>query len=97
LSKQRQAAKAKLQLEEAKDDVKVLEEDIQELEEELQAEVAAIRDQWEEALTELEDYQVRPRRQDVEISFFGLVWAPHWQVGYQDGSGAARTDLVAAF
>jgi len=96
LSKQRQAAKAKLRLEEAEADVKALQEDIADLEAELQEEVAEIRERWEEALAELEDYEVRPRRQDVEISFFGLAWTPHWQITYQDRSGATHTELAAA-
>jgi hypothetical protein len=97
LSKQRQAEKAKLQLEEARDDVKALEEDVEELEEELQAEVAEIRDQWEQALTELESYPVRPRRKDVQIGFFGLAWTPHWQITYRGRGRAPSTELVEAF
>ena len=97
LSKQRQAAKAKLQLEEAKDEVEELQEDIKDLEEDLQEEVAAIRDRWEEALAELESYDVRPRRKDVQIGLFGLAWAPHWRVTYRDRSGATHADLVEAF
>ena len=97
LSKQRQAAKAKLRLEEAHDEVKELQEDIGELEKELRAETEAVRDQWEEALTDLEEYDVRPRRKDVQISFFGLAWTPHWQISYKDTSGAGHTELVEAF
>jgi len=97
LSKQRQAAKAKLQLEEARDDVTALEEDIKELEAELREEVEAARERWESALTDLEEYEVRPRRKDVQISLFALAWAPHWQVTYQDRSGATHTQLIEAF
>jgi len=97
LSKQRQAAKAKLQLEEAREEVKDLEEDTKELEEELEEKVAAIRERWEGALTELEDYDVKPRRQDVQIGFFGLAWTPHWDVTYQDRAGATHSKLVEAF
>jgi hypothetical protein len=97
LSKQRQTTKAKLRLEETEEDIAELEEDVQELEAELQEEVAAIRARWEEALTELEAYEVRPRRKDVQISLFGLAWTPHWQITYQDRGGATRTELVEAF
>jgi hypothetical protein len=97
LSKQRQAAKAKLRLEEARDDVKEVQEDLEDLEKELEAETAAIREEWEEALTDLEKYDVRPRRKDVEISLFGLAWCPHWQMTYRDRSGVLRTELVEAF
>jgi chromosome segregation ATPase len=97
LSKQRQTTKAKLRMEETEEDVAELQKDVEELEEELQEEVAAIRARWEEALTELEEYEVRPRRQDVQISFFGLAWTPHWQITYQDRGGTSRTELVEAF
>ncbi|MGD2103647.1 MAG: hypothetical protein PVJ55_00845, partial [Anaerolineae bacterium] len=97
LSKQRQAAKARLQLDETREEVVELQEDLAKLEEELKEQVDAIRDRWEEALTELEDYQVRPRRKDVEISLFGLAWTPHWQVAYRDRGGNTHTELVEAF
>lgn len=97
LSKQRQAAKAKLQLEETRDDISVLEEEIKQLEAELQEEVEAIRERWESALTDLMEHEVRPRRKDVQISFFGLAWTPHWRVAYKDRGGATRTELVEAF
>jgi hypothetical protein len=97
LSKQRQTTKAKLRLEETEEDITELEEDVKELEEELQDEVAAIRARWEEALTELEEYEVRPRRKDVQISLFGLAWTPHWQITYRDRGGATHTELVEAF
>jgi TolA-binding protein len=97
LSKQRQTTKAKLRLGETEEDIAELEEDVKELEEELQEEVAAIRARWEEALTELEEYEVRPRRTDVQISLFGLAWSPHWQITYRDRGGATRTELVEAF
>ncbi|MGD2144625.1 MAG: hypothetical protein PVF54_09140, partial [Anaerolineae bacterium] len=97
LSKQRQATKAKLRLEEAAEEVEELKKDVEELEEELQEHVAAIRDRWEEALTDLDEHDVRPRRQDVQINLFGLAWTPHWQIAFQDRGGTSRTELVAAF
>ncbi|MEA3376979.1 MAG: type IV secretion system DNA-binding domain-containing protein, partial [Chloroflexota bacterium] len=97
LSKQRMAAKAKLKVEEAEEDVAELEEDIEELEAELEEEVAELTARWEDSLAGLEEYEVRPRRKDVRISFFGLAWAPHWHITYQDPDGATRTELIEAF
>jgi len=59
--------------------------------------VAAVRDRWEEALVEFEEVPVTPRRKDIQVDMFGLAWAPHWQITYQDRGGATRTDLVAAY
>ena len=97
LSKQRQAAKAKLRLEEAEGEVEELQEEIKELEAELQEEVARIRKEWEQAATELEDYKVTPRRKDVQIALLGLAWTPYWQITYQDRSGSTETELVPGF
>ncbi len=97
LSKQRMASQASLRVQEAAADVEKLQQDIASLEEELEQEVTAIRSRWEDALIELEEYDVRPRRQDVRISIFGLAWAPHWHITYQDRSGTARTELIEAF
>jgi hypothetical protein len=97
LSKQRQAAKAKLRVEEAEDDVKALQEDMEELEEELQEEVAAIQDQWEEALEEFEEVKVTPRRADIQIDLVALAWVPHWQLTYKGRGAIVRTDLVEAY
>jgi chromosome segregation ATPase len=97
LSKQRQTKLAKIKLEEAEADVVDLQQDIDELEEELQEEVAEVRDRWEEALVEFEEVAVTPRRTDVQISLFGLAWAPHWQITYQGRGGATLTELVPAY
>lgn len=97
LTKQRMASQANLRVQEAEADVEKLQQDIAALEEELQREVDAIRTRWEGALTELEEYEVRPRRQDVRISVFGLAWAPHWHITYESRDGAARTELIEAF
>lgn len=97
MSKQRQAAKARLQLDEAREEVVERQEDKEELEEELQEEVAGIRERWEEAVTELEEYDVRPRRKDVQISLFALAWVPHWQVIYRDRGGVSHAELAQAF
>jgi hypothetical protein len=97
VSKHRQTTLAKIKLEEAEANVEALQQDVKELEEELQEQVAAVRDRWEEALVEFEEVPIKPRRTDVQINLFGLAWAPHWQITYQDRGGGARTELVPAY
>jgi hypothetical protein len=97
LSKQRQAAQAKLRLEQAEEDVEALQEDIEELEEELQEEVGAIQDRWSEALETFEEVKVTPRRADIQIDLVALTWVPHWRLTYEGRGGILRTDLVAAY
>jgi hypothetical protein len=88
---------AKFKVEEAEETVEALQQEIKELEEELQEQAAVVRDRWEEALVEFEEVPVTPRRQDIQVDLFGLAWAPHWQITYQDRGGATRTDLVPAY
>jgi hypothetical protein len=97
VSKHRQTTLAKIKLDEAEANVEALQQDVKELEEELQEQVAAVRDRWEEALVEFEEVDIKPRRTDVQINLFGLAWAPHWQITYQDRGGVARTELVTAY
>jgi hypothetical protein len=97
MSKHRQTTLAKIKLEEAEANVEALQQDVKELEGELQEQVAAVRDRWEEALVEFEEVPIKPRRTDVQINLFGLAWAPHWQITYQDRGGSARTELVPAY
>jgi hypothetical protein len=97
VSKHRQATLAKIKLDEAEANVEALQQDVKELEEELQEQVAAVRDRWEEALVEFEEVPIKPRRTDVQINLFGLAWAPHWQITYQDRGGVTRTELVPAY
>jgi hypothetical protein len=97
LSKQRQASLAKMKVTEAGDTVEALQQEIKQLEEELQAEASVVRDHWEEALQKAEQVPIAPRRTDIEVDLFGLAWAPHWQVTYQDRGGTTRTTLVPAY
>jgi hypothetical protein len=97
LSKQRQAAKAKLKVEEAEEDVEALQEDIEELEEELQEEVATIQERWEEALETFEEAKVTPRRADIQIDLVALAWVPHWRLTYEGRGSVVRTDLAEAY
>ena len=97
LSKQRQASLAKMKVTEAGDTVEALQQEMKQLEEELQAQASTVRSRWEEALQKAEQVPVAPRRTDIEVDLFGLAWAPHWQVTYQDRGGTTRTTLVPAY
>ena len=97
LSKHRQTTMAKVKLEEAEDALEALQQEVKELQEELQEQVTAVRERWEEALLELEEVPVTPRRTDVQVDLFALAWTPHWQITYQDRGGSTRTQLMVAY
>jgi hypothetical protein len=65
----------------------------QRLEAEWFARQAAIYEKWRQIGEAYEDVQVTPRRQDVQVTAFGLAWAPFWQVQGQPG----RAEWVAAY
>jgi len=54
-----------------------------------QADVVA---QWKKAGDEYTETTLAPRRQDVQVTQFGLAWVPYWEI---DNSG--RTERVPAF
>jgi hypothetical protein len=97
LSKHRQRSLAAMGVEEAEAGVEALQQEIKELEGELQEQVAAIRERWEDALSEFEEVAVTPRRTDIQVDVFALAWAPHWQIGYEGRDGAMRSELVPAY
>ena len=97
LSKHRLTSLTKMQVEEAEETLEALQHETKELEQELQEQVTAIKERWEETLSEFEEVPVTPRRTDIQVDLFALAWAPHWQITYQDPDGATRTELVPAF
>src|SRR5262249_13452276 len=57
------------------------------------AKQAAIYEKWRQVGEGYEDVPLTPRRQDVQVTSFGLAWAPFWEVQAQPG----RVELVAAY
>ncbi len=66
---------------------------VQRLEAEWFARQAAIYDKWRQVGEAYEDVPLTPRRQDVQVTAFGLAWAPFWEVPAQPG----RVEGVAAY
>jgi len=97
MSKRRQADLKEMEVKETEETIEALQQEIEELEAELEQEVAAVRAHWEEALGELEQVPVRPRRTDVQVELFALAWAPHWWLGFKKSDGTAGKQLVPAF
>jgi peptidoglycan hydrolase CwlO-like protein len=68
--------RAKLQVTESKEQIVAYEKDLEELQKELQSEIEELHDKWAAVAQEFEEFQVRPRRADVQIAFLGLGWRP---------------------
>jgi hypothetical protein len=69
------------------------EESIRKLEVEWRGKQAAVIEKWRQVGEDYAEIQMTPRRADVQITHFGLAWAPHWEVN----SGAGPAQMVPAF
>lgn len=97
MRKYRQSKVASMDAKEAEETIEALEEEIKSLETELKEQAAQIAARWDEALKEIEQIPVKPRKGDVQIDVAALAWAPHWQITYKDKKGDTKTELVTAY
>jgi len=94
--KRRMTAKAKSDIAETRALISEIEEDLAELEEEFREEADEIGRKWEEALDEIEDVRVTPRRTDIAVELFALAWAPYWRIAYTAG-GREHVRAIPAY
>ncbi len=95
-TKQRLAAKAKMEIEETRQEIEEVKQEMAELEAELEEAVAEIRERWEEALEDIEEVEIKPRRADVAVSIVALAWRPVWYIEYEAG-GLPHTASIPAY
>ncbi len=79
-SRRRLAQRAKMELEESREEIEDLETDLDELHKELKREIVRITPRWVDILRELTRHTLHPRRADVEVTMVGLAWVPSWVV-----------------
>ena len=96
LTRYRMSSTAGKSAEEAEQTVRALKGEIDELAAELSEEVAAVENLWEQAREDLEEKSVVPRRTDIDLDFFGLVWVPSWSIHYEDSRGLSGTTSILA-
>jgi len=91
--RRRMTSRAKEDVRESEEEIIALEAELSDLREKLADDVAAISDKWETVLSEVEIFEVAPRRSDVRVDVVGLAWAPVWVI---PGPGG-RLDRVEAW
>jgi hypothetical protein len=69
------------------------EEAARKLEVEWTAKQAALFEKWKQVGEEYTEIQLSPRRADVQVTHFGLAWAPYWQVP----SAGGPSQMVRAY
>jgi hypothetical protein len=94
--KRRMTAKAKADIGETQARIAGLQEDMADLESEMREDADEIASKWEEALDEIEEVRVTPRRADIDVELLALAWTPYWEVTF-DERGRERTSAVPAY
>jgi len=77
-SKRRMSRKAKLKVEESKEDLEELHDDLQELDKDFESKVEAVKQKWENFTLGITKKEIKPRRTDVKTEDMILVWYPYW-------------------
>jgi hypothetical protein len=95
-SRRRMTRKARLEMEETKEEIAEIEEDIAELDADLSEDVAEISQQWDDAMDQVTTEELKPRRTDVDVQIVALAWVPSWLIGYKEGR-RIRTATVPAY
>src|SRR5262249_26438595 len=65
----------------AAETVEAVSQQLQELNAQLEKEIAQLTSTSDPSSEKLETISIKPRKKDISIKFFGLVWAPHLQEG----------------
>ncbi len=68
-------------------------DELQKLEAEWQKRRAEIFAEWKAAAQKYAEVPLKPRKADVDVSHFGLVWVPYWRITQADG----KIDYQAAY
>jgi hypothetical protein len=97
LGKYRMRTSAKHAIRDSKEKLEALVREFEELEEELREKIEAISEEWDAVVENLEEVQVNPRRNDIEVEVLAIAWKPHWKFVYEDRNGLTRTSLISAF
>ncbi len=93
--KREMTARAKRDVEELQDQIATYQQDIKDLEKELEDATAEITQRWETAVDDIQTYEVKPRRTDVDIDRVALAWTPFWQVTVAEPGGDSRVELLS--
>jgi hypothetical protein len=86
LTKRRQTAQAKADVEESVDTIEDYKKQIAVLEKEKVEREQKINQRWDEVVDQVEEIKVRPLQKDVQVDLFGVAWLPYYQ--YQDAGKA---------
>ena len=93
--KRRMTRQSKAEIQESLDAMDDLEAQIEALLDEAEREQAGIQQRWAELTDDSETIQVRPRKSDVFVETWGVVWLPYWELVYQERGDIEKLSLPA--
>lgn len=96
-TKRRMTTTAKASIEESEAAIARLKADIAALQADMEREAAALTEQWANAVADVEEIKVMPRKTDIKAELVALAWVPAWEVTYEDVRGRSRTESVPAY
>lgn len=93
--RRRLTRQARAEIKESLETLEDLETQIQNLLDEAEREEAAIRARWSERSDDFETFQVRPRKSDIFVKAWSVVWLPGWEVVFKEKGGMEHLVLPA--
>jgi hypothetical protein len=93
--KRRLTQQAKAEIDESLEAIEDLEIQIDDLLADLEHEKLEIQSRWSGAADDLETIQIRPTKSDIHVEAWGVVWAPYWDIVFEDRGTEKQLSLAA--
>jgi hypothetical protein len=93
--KRRMTGQAKADIQESLDEIDDLQTQIEALLDEADRTELEIQQRWSAITDDIQEIQIRPRKSDVFVETWGVVWLPYWDLVYQEKGGAQVLSLAA--
>lgn len=86
---------SKADVEESEEALKDLQEQMQDLLEDLEFEKTQVQERWVELADDLDSVQIRPKKADIFVQAWGVIWMPHWDIVFGQGAQEQQVSLPA--
>ena len=96
-SKRRITTAAQADIKESEAEIARMKADMEALQHDMEEDAAALTQQWDDAVNDIQQTKIAPKKTDIDVQLVALAWAPTWEVTYEDARGRSRTDAVPAY
>lgn len=94
--RRRMTSKVKRDIEESKEELEELRKEFNDIETELKQKTQEITDKWSKASENITDFNIKPRKSDIFVETFKLIWVPHLLIKY-DKQGTQAEKMITAY